>query len=67
MRGRVNSVIFVSRDMAYLLGMAAAGLADKLDVRLLVRVGGLTLLLAAILVAVLPGLRQERAEWRKAA
>ncbi len=66
MRGRVNSVIFVSRDMAYLLGMAAAGLADTLDVRLLVRLGGLILLLAAILVAVLPGLRQERAQWRKA-
>lgn len=66
MRGRVSSVIFVCRDVAYLLGMAAAGLADQIDVRLLYRAGGLILLLAAILVAVLPGLRQERAEWRKA-
>jgi CRP-like cAMP-binding protein/predicted MFS family arabinose efflux permease len=66
MRGRVNSVIFVSRDVAYLIGMAAAGLADKIDVRLLYRLGGLVLLLAAILVAVLPGLRQERLEWQKA-
>jgi CRP-like cAMP-binding protein len=66
MRGRVNSVIFVSRDVAYVLGMAAAGLADTLDVRLLYRLGGLVLLLAAILHAVLPGLRQQRAEWRKA-
>lgn len=66
MRGRVNSVIFVSRDLAYLIGMASAGLADTIDVRVMYRAGGLILLLAAILVAVLPGLRQERAEWRKA-
>ena len=66
MRGRVNSVIFVSRDLAYVLGMAAAGLADTIDVRLLYRAGGLLLLLAAILVAVLPGLRQARAEWQRA-
>jgi CRP-like cAMP-binding protein/predicted MFS family arabinose efflux permease len=65
MRGRVNSVIFVSRDVAYLLGMAGAGLADKIDVRVLYRAGGLILLLGAVLVALLPGLRQERAEWRK--
>ncbi len=66
MRGRVTSVFFVSRDVAYLLGMAAAGLADRIDIRLMYRSGGLVLLLAAVLVLVLPGLRLERAEWRKA-
>ena len=39
MRGRVNSVIFVTRDLAYVLGMAAAGLADKFDVRMLLSPG----------------------------
>jgi CRP-like cAMP-binding protein len=66
MRGRVTSVFFVSRDVAYLLGMASAGLADRIDVRLMYGSGGIILLLAALLVLVLPGLRQERAEWRKA-
>ncbi len=66
MRGRVNSVFFVSRDVTYLLGMAAAGLADRLDVRIMFRAGGVILLLAAVLVLFLPGLRQERAEWKKA-
>ncbi len=66
MRGRINSVFFVSRDVAYLLGMAAAGLADTIDVRVMYRSGGFILLLAAVLVLVLPGLRQERAEWRRA-
>jgi MFS family permease len=66
MRGRVTSVFFVARDVVYLLGMAAAGLADRIDIRVMYRAGGLVLLLAAVLVLVLPGLRQERAEWRKA-
>ncbi len=66
MRGRVTSVFFVSRDVAYLVGMASAGLADRIDVRLMYGSGGVVLLLAALLVLVLPGLRQERAEWQKA-
>ena len=65
MRGRVNSVFFVSRDVLFLIGMAAAGLADFMDVRLMYlssasHTGG------AFLVLVLPGLRQNRAEWRQA-
>ncbi len=65
MRGRVNSVFFVSRDVAYMLGMALAGLADRIDVRLMYRSGGLILLVAAGLVAMLPGLRQDRREWKR--
>jgi MFS family permease len=66
MRGRVNSVFFVSRDVLFLIGMAAAGLADFIDVRIMYLVSALMLLGGAILVLVLPGLRQNRAEWRKA-
>lgn len=65
MRGRVNSVFFVARDVLFLIGMGAAGLADAFDVRLLYLVSALILLLGGILVVVLPGLRQEGAEWRQ--
>jgi CRP-like cAMP-binding protein/uncharacterized membrane protein YccF (DUF307 family) len=66
MRGRVNSVFFVARDVLFLVGMGAAGLADAFDVRLLYLVSALILLLGGILVIVLPGLRQEGTEWRRA-
>ena len=65
MRGRVNSVFFVARDVLFLIGMGAAGLADAFDVRLLYFVSALILLIGGILVVVLPGLRQEGAEWRR--
>src|SRR5580698_6494259 len=32
-RGRVSSVFFVLRDTGFMIGMAAAGLADLFDVR----------------------------------
>jgi len=66
MRGRVNSVFFVSRDVLFLVGMAAAGLADFMDVRLLYLISALLILAGAVLVMVMPGLRQGRDEWRKA-
>lgn len=66
MRGRVNSVFFVSRDVLFLLGMGAAGFADVFDVRLMYLVSGLILLSGAFLGFVLPGLRQEGSEWRRA-
>ena len=66
MRGRVNSVFFVSRDVLFLMGMAAAGLADSIDVRIMYLASALILLAGAMLVLVLPGLRQEGAEWRRA-
>jgi len=56
MRGRVFSAFFVLRDVVFLFGMAAAGLADLFDIRLLVIVSGLLLFGAAGLVLVLPGL-----------
>jgi len=66
MRGRVNSVFFVSRDVFFLIGMALAGLADFMDVRLLYLISSVLLLGGAFLVLVLPGLRQNRSEWRRA-
>lgn len=66
MRGRVNSVFFVSRDVLFLVGMAAAGLADTIDVRVMYLAGSLIILVGAVLVMTLPGLRQEGAEWQQA-
>jgi MFS family permease len=63
MRGRVNSAFFVARDLFFLLGMAAAGLADLIDVRVLWTVGGLVLLATGLLAVMLPGLRQPASEW----
>jgi MFS family permease len=66
MRGRVNSVFFVSRDVLFLIGMAAAGLADFIDVRWMYFSSAILLLGGGFLVLVLPGLRQNRTEWRQA-
>ena len=65
MRGRVNSVFFVARDVLFLVGMGAAGLADIIDVRVMYLISALILLAGGILVIVLPGLRQGAAEWRQ--
>ncbi len=66
MRGRVSSAFFVSRDVLFLVGMAAAGLADVIDVRLLYLLSALMILLAGVWVLFLPGLGQPAAEWRRA-
>lgn len=66
MRGRVNSAFFVARDVAYLVGMAAAGLADVMDIRVLFFLGSWILIGVALGTALLPGLRQDAAEWRRA-
>lgn len=66
MRGRVNSVFFVTRDVAFLIGMAAAGLADNLGVRALALGSALLVLVPGMLALFLPGLGQPAAEWRRA-
>lgn len=65
-RGRVNSAFFVSRDVLFLLGMGMAGLADVIDVRLLVIASSLLLVGAGVLALVMPGIGQPAAEWRRA-
>ena len=59
-RGRVNSIFLVTRDMSYLLGMAAAGLADCVDIRCLLAVSGVLLLAAGVLVLWLEAPRPAR-------
>ena len=65
-RGRVASGYFVISNLFYLVGMATAGLADVVDVRLLYLVGaGVVLLGCGFWTLVLPGLGQPAAEWRR--
>ncbi len=65
MRGRVSSVFFVARDVFFLIGMSAAGLADLMDVRLLYLVSAIMLLAAGVIVLVVPGLGQSAAQWKR--
>jgi CRP-like cAMP-binding protein len=51
--------------MFFLVGMAAAGLADVIDVRLLYLIGSLITLSCGIWALVLPGLGQPAAEWKR--
>jgi len=65
-RGRVNSAFFVSRDVVFLVGMGLGGLADVINIRVLVVGASLILVAAGLLVLVMPGLGQPAAEWRRA-
>lgn len=56
MRGRVFSAFYVMRDIIFLLGMAGAGLADILDIRLLIIVASSLLFVSAAFTLVAPGL-----------
>jgi CRP-like cAMP-binding protein len=65
MRGRVSSAFFVSRDVLFLVGMGAAGLADVIDVRLMYLISSVMVLAAGGWVLFLPGLGQSAEEWRR--
>jgi MFS family permease len=65
MRGRVSSAFFVARDVLFLIGMSAAGLADYIDVRLLYLIGASMLVLAGIALLFMPELGQSRAQWKR--
>jgi MFS family permease len=65
-RGRVFSAFFVSRDVLFLLGMATAGLADVINIRVLIVIASSLLIGAAILAQLMPGLGRPAAEWRRA-
>ena len=67
MRGRVFSTFGVLRDVIFLIGMFAAGLADYVDIRLLVIISGVILVGTGIWTQFLPGLGEPAAEWRQAA
>ena len=65
-RGRVFSAFFVSRDVLFLIGMAVAGLADVIEIRLLIVLAAAILIGAAVLTQLMPGLGRPAAEWRRA-
>ena len=56
MRGRVFSSFYVMRDVVFLFGMAGAGLADVVDIRLLIVVASSLLFVSAGFTLVAPGL-----------
>jgi len=56
MRGRVFSAFYVMRDVIFLLGMAGAGLADYVDIRLLIVAASSLLFVSAAFTFVAPGL-----------
>jgi MFS family permease len=56
MRGRVFSAFYVMRDIIFLIGMAGAGLADVLDIRMLIIVASSLLFVSAAFTLVAPGL-----------
>jgi CRP-like cAMP-binding protein len=62
----VFSAFFVSRDVLFLLGMATAGLADVVNIRVLIVIASSLLIGAAILAQLMPGLGRPAAEWRRA-
>ena len=65
MRGRVNSAFFVARDIFFIIGMGAAGLADYMDVRLLYLLSSVMVIIGGVLVLFMPGLRQDRLAWKR--
>jgi len=66
LRGRVFSAFAVARDVVFLVGIALAGLADIIDVRVLVVGSSIVLILAGLWTAITPGLGRPAAEWRRA-
>jgi MFS family permease len=66
MRGRVFSTFGVLRDVVFLAGMFAAGLADYVDIRMLVIASGVILIVTGIWTQFMPGLGEPAAEWRQA-
>ena len=56
MRGRVFSSFYVMRDVVFLFGMAGAGLADVLDIRMLIVAASSLLFVSAAFTLVAPGL-----------
>ena len=56
MRGRVFSAFYVMRDVIFLIGMASAGLADIIDIRVLIIFASSLLFVSAAFTFVAPGL-----------
>ncbi len=65
-RGRVNSAFLVARSVLFLVGMAAAGLADVFDIRALFVISGALLLIAGLMSLGMPGLGRTGVAFRRA-
>jgi len=65
LRGRVFSAMFVVRDVIFLAGMACAGLADVIDIRVLVIGAALILVAMGGVALVAPGIGRPAADWRR--
>jgi len=65
LRGRVFSAMFAARDVVFLAGMACAGLADVINVRVLLAFSAVLLLVVAFGSLVAPGIGRPAAEWRR--
>lgn len=65
LRGRVFSALFVMRDVIFLAGMAAAGLADVINVRVLLIAASLILCAVGAVALFAPGIGRPAAEWRR--
>jgi MFS family permease len=65
-RGRVASAFSVSRDVMFVVGMGLAGLADVMDIRLLLLIVGALLVALGVVAVVVPGLGRPAAEWKRA-
>jgi len=66
LRGRVFSAFAVARDVLFLVGISLAGLADVIDIRLLVIVASMVLVGAGLAAGFLPGIGRPATEWRRA-
>lgn len=64
MRGRVFSAFYVMRDVIFLIGMAGAGLADIIDIRVMIVLASALLIVSGVFTLVAPGLSV--ATWRAA-
>jgi CRP-like cAMP-binding protein/sugar phosphate permease len=64
MRGRVFSAFYVMRDVIFLFGMAGAGLADIIDIRLMIIFSAILVVGSGLFALVAPGLGI--ATWRAA-
>ena len=66
LRGRVFSAFAVVRDVTFLIGIGLAGLADVIDVRILVVGSSILLVLTGLWTGIVPGIGRPAAEWRRA-
>jgi MFS family permease len=67
LRGRVFSALFVMRDIIFLAGMAGAGLADIIHVRVLLIAASVIVGAVGVVALFTPGIGRPAAEWRRAA